>query len=244
VAQLSTLGGNQPVYMRILHATVVLLIFSGFTEKLYSQSTLRFESPQNLVAGGSGVTEAGFVFSAPRASQFVNGGGLSFRNPSSGLLNANGVNTVPYDASYYAVPFTSSEPVLQRTDGSPFQLRSMDLAAYSATFSDINTVDVTGYYAGGGTITTELIFNGAVTGQVSDFHTFAFDGQWSNLGHVVLFDSVPWASGVGFSIDNIVVSTDVPEPGTLPLVGLAVLGLVLRLRYRANRFAFFRALAH
>jgi hypothetical protein len=222
--------------MKMLYGAVALLTFGGFAEELHSQTILQFEAPQNVVSGGGvatgvyGIEEGGFIFSAPRAPQFVQGGGLEFRNPSSGLGNANGLNTVPYNGTSYAVPFTSSQPVLQRADGSPFDLLSMDLAAYSASFSDTNTVTVTGYYASGGTITTDLIFNGTVVGEASDFHTFAFDSRWANLNEVVMFDSVPWASGVGFSIDNIAVST-IPEPEAPTLVSLFLVSIVLGLRY-------------
>jgi hypothetical protein len=138
----------------MLSATGARLMFGGFAQELHSQITLHFEPPQNFVSGSGistgvyGIEEDGFIFSAPRAPQFVNGGGLLFRNPSPGLGNANG-NTVPYNGAYYAVPFTGSQPVLQRANGMPFQLRSMDLAPYSASFSDPNTFAMTGYYASG-----------------------------------------------------------------------------------------------
>ena len=215
-------------------------MFRGFAEELHSQIILQFEPPQNVVSGGGisvgvyGIEEGGFIFSAPRAPQFVNGGGLLFRDPSPGLGNLNGLNTVPYNGTYYTVPFTGSEPVLQQAAGAPFELLSMDLAAYSASFSDTNTVEVTGYYATGGTITTDLRFNGTVVGEAGDFHTFAFDSRWANLDRVVMFDSVPWATGVGFSIDNVAVST-IPEPEALTPLSLFLLSIVLGLRDRPRR---------
>jgi hypothetical protein len=218
--------------MKILFGVAALVVLCGLSGELHGQVILQFEAPQNLV-GADGVEEDGYIFTSPKASQFVNGGGLSFRDPSPGLGNLNGLNTVPYNGSDYAVPFTSSEPVLQRADGSPFRLMSMDLAAYSASFSDTNTVEVTGYYATGGTVTTDLVFDGTVMGESSDFHTFVFDSRWTNLQRVVLFDAVPWASGVGFSIDNIAVST-VPEPEFLTPAGLFLLSLALRRRREAR----------
>lgn len=226
--------------MKILRATVALLMLSGFAEELQSQIILQFEPPHNLVGGGVnlvgvyGIEEDGFIFSAPRDPQFANGGGLLFRDPPSGLGNLNGLNTVPYDGSYYAVPFTSSQPVLKQVRGLPFQLQSMDLAPYSASFSVPNTFAVTGYYATGGTITMQVVWNGQVQGQVSDFQTFHFGELWTGLDHVVMFASLPGASGVGFSVDNIKVST-IPEPGTLTLVSLTLLSLRVTLRHRASR---------
>src|SRR5437867_2400144 len=204
--------------MNTLAAIAVLLMFGGITDELRAGVILQFEPPQNFL-GNNGIEEDGFIFSAPKAPQFVNGGGLSLRNPSPGLGNLNGLNTVPYDGSYYAVPFSGSEPVLRQADGLPFQLKSMDLAPYSATFSDPNTFAVTGYYASGGTIARQLVWNGSVAGLASDFQTFVFDAQWSDLNRVVMFASVPWANGVGFSIDNIAVWA-IPVPGLLLLVGL------------------------
>lgn len=71
-----------------------------------------------------------------------------------------------------------------------------------------------------------MTWTGTLQGQASDFHTYVFGGEWANLDRVVFFDSVPWASGVGFSIDNITVA--IPEPGMLALdLGVAALTVTL-----------------
>ena len=98
--------------------------------------------PQDRI--GEGVIEDGFLFSAPRAPQFVNGGGLNFIDPSPGLNNWNGLNTGPYNGTYYAQPYTGSEPVLTQTDDLPFALDSFDYAPLSATYNGTNTILVTG----------------------------------------------------------------------------------------------------
>lgn len=217
----------------------VLLTFGGIVAQPRSQVVLEFEPPRDLVQGDShsegvyGVEEDGFVFAASRATQFVNGGGLFFRDPSPGPGNLNGLNTVPYNGSHYAVPFTSSQPVLRHVDSQPFQLLSMELAPYSADFSEPNFVAVTGYDAAGGSISLQLTWSGQVQGQASDFRTFAFGDQWKNLQRVELFASTPRAAGIGFSIDNVRVSV-VPEPGPLALLGLGLAGMVFARRVRSG----------
>ena len=94
--------------------TMVLLIGCAFANVVRAQSIMQFESPIVGVPNFS-VEEDGFILSSPKAAQFVNGGGLAFRNPGPGLLNLNGLNTVPYNGSQYAVPFTASEPI--KTEG-------------------------------------------------------------------------------------------------------------------------------
>ncbi len=142
---------------------------------------------------------------------------------------------LPYDGTYYAVAFTSSEPVLYQTNDLPFALLSFDYAPYSATYSDTNTIMVTGYYAGGGTITTQLVWDGQVLGLPTDFRNFAFGRGWMNLTQVVMFASIPWNGyGIGFSIDNIAVSP-IPEPEALLLVGLGVATLVFAISRRIGQ---------
>ncbi len=215
-------------------AIASLMFVGALTDKLCAQTVLRFDPPQDRI--GEGVIEDGFLFSAPRAPQFVNGGGLNFIDPSPGLNNWNGLNTVPYNGTYYAQPYTGSEPVLTQTDDLPFALDSFDYAPLSATYNGTNTILVTGYDTRGGTITTQLVWDGQVQGIPSDFHTFYFGGGWASLTQVVMFAATPWAGyGIGFSIDNIAVSP-IPEPGALFLVGFgAATVLMIRVgRWRRN----------
>lgn len=206
----------------------LVLVFLAFYESESVASViLQFDPPRNWVANNS-VEEDGFIFSSPKASQFVNGGGLVFRNPPPGEGNYNGLNTVPCNGSNYAVPFTGSEPVLRQKDDLPFRLYGFDLAEYSKSFDDPHSVAVTGYYATGGTIATVLQLDGRVEGLASDFETFTFDQNWNDLNRVVMFASVPWVSGVGFSVDNIEVSV-IPEPSGIVMIGL-VSGCALFIR--------------
>lgn len=204
-----------------------LLILSASPGQLRAQSVLQFESPKSPYIPYNGVEEDGFIFSAPRYSGYVNGGGLWFRDPPPGTNNSlSGTYTVPYDGTQYASPFTGSEPVLTQTNGLPFALQSFDFAPYSAGYPT-NTITVTGYYALGGSIATQLVYESQVQGSLGDFHTFVFNNDWANLTQIVMSASVPVPGGdySGFSIDNIAVSP-IPEPGALTLVGFSVTGLV------------------
>lgn len=224
--------------MKTLHTLTVFLILGAFAHGLRAESVLQFESPGLLFSQVGSVQEDGFIFSAPLHAGFVNGGGLLFRNPPTGINNVSpdGSYTVPYNGTEYTVPFTGSEPVLSQTNSLPFTLESLDYAPYSAGLGlNPNTLAVTGYYAGGGTITKQFVWNGVVQGLPGDFQTFVFDKGWTNLNQVVMFASIPnYGSYAAFSIDNITVTT-VPEPETLALLGLSLVSLALTLRRRNTR---------
>lgn len=219
-----------------MNKKILLSLFAVIaTAKVASAITMTFEPPRTLLPNST-IEEAGFRFSAPKYSGFVNGGGLLFRNPSSGLLNHNGLNTTPYNGSHYAVAFTGSEPVLQHGQNKAFRLHSLDLAEYSASFDDPHSISFTGYLASGATITENILLDGQVIGQTSDFQTFSFGSEWTNLSSVVMFASVQWpngwVNGVGFSIDNISVS-EVPDTGsTLLLFSLSAPFIIILTKMR------------
>jgi hypothetical protein len=164
---------------------------------------IRFEPPRNPVVDNM-IEESGFILSAPRAPQYVNGGGISFRNPPLGEGNSGGgANTVPYNGTYHAVVASGSAPHLTRLNGLPFNLVSFDIAEYSASFSGLHSVAVTGYFTTGGRVTAQFSMDGVVEGQASDFQTLEFDAAWKGLRQVDIAVTHGPFSIVGFSIDNI-----------------------------------------
>jgi len=113
------------------------------------------------------------------------------------------------------------------TNGSVFDLISVDLAEYSTVVSDPRTVPFVGYRLDGSTVFTSFTTDGIIdgTGPVADFETFYFPSEFTGLSHV----EIPT---FGWSLDNLFVS--VPEPSSFALL-LAGGAIVWTLR-RRNRW--------
>ena len=153
------------------------------------------------------------------------------RNPGTGLLNLNGLNTVPYNGTQYLTPFTSSIISLWNLSSQPFVLKSIDVAEYSATPNLVTLLRITGTKRGGGTVVATYNINHAVLGQLGDFQKLTFDENWSSLEKqtIVASDS-NFRFFNGFSMDNIVLEV-IPEPSTgMMAVVLACLIAVRRRR--------------
>ncbi|MES2070085.1 MAG: PEP-CTERM sorting domain-containing protein [Pseudomonadota bacterium] len=105
---------------------------------------------------------------------------------------------------------------LAKNDGTSFDFDSIDLAPLATAFGSGATVSFVGLVHGGGTVNASYTMNSGYA-----FHTFALTG-FDNL------DSVSWTESSPYhQFDNIVLksSAEVPEPGSLALLGLGVLGL-------------------
>ena len=104
------------------------------------------------------------------------------------------------------------------TNGSVFNLVSVDLAEYSTVVPDAVTVRFVGYRLDGSMVVTYFTTDGIIASRTSDFQTFYFGSEFSSLTRV----EIPT---YGWSLDNLYVS--VPEPGTgaLMVLGAALLGL-------------------
>ncbi len=97
------------------------------------------------------------------------------------------------------------------TNDTAFGLFSVDLAEYSTVVPDPVTVRFVGYRHDGSIVTSEVTTDGIMdgTGPLTDFQTFFFGPEFSNLDRVEIPTS-------GWSLDNLVVL--VPEPGTWALI--------------------------
>jgi len=108
-------------------------------------------------------------------------------------------------------------------NGSLFSLVSVDLAEYATTFAEPLTVQFVGYMPDGSTVMTNFVTDGIIDGigPLADFQTFHFGLEFSGLRRV----EVPT---IGWSLDNLALWRDVPEPGTGALLGLAAALLGVR----------------
>ena len=105
---------------------------------------------------------------------------------------------------------------LSRADGSRFTLTSIDLSTLHPQGVSPAVVFV-GTLAGGGTVTQTF------TPTAFGFHTFVFSGSFTNLLNVT------WHQGSddfnAHQFDNIVVSSSVPEPASMILLGSGLVGV-------------------
>lgn len=131
----------------------------------------------------------------------------------------------PLTSTVMAVGY--SDIMLTTDDNSPFSLNSVDLA-YGPSFDYepprplSDTTTVTGYLAGGGTLTAVI--------DVSDgFHRYHFGSDWTNLAAVNFSALAVSSQYLGF--DNIAYNGGpIPEPAawTLMILGFGGMGAMLR----------------
>ena len=114
-------------------------------------------------------------------------------------------------------------------DGLDFGLVSVDLAEWSTDYPEPVTVPFVGYRHDGSTVTASFTTDGIMdgTGPLADFQTFDFPPQFVGVYQVRILT-------YGWSLDNLVVSYGVPEPGTGTLVGAGT--ALLRFRLLRGRF--------
>ena len=158
--------------------------------------------------------------------------GFILRNPSTGLLNLNGLNTVPYNGTQYLSPFTSSIVSLWNLASQPFVLKSIDVAEYSATPNLVTMLRVTGQKVGGSTLVATFNINRSILGQTGDFLKLTFDDQWSSLeGLTIVASDSNFRFYNGFSMDNVVLEV-IPEPSTGLMAAFLACPLLALRRFR------------
>jgi hypothetical protein len=203
------------MYLRLLGPQILAVVAAaGLANAASSQPDLRvmdFARAADAVTS-SRFEQAGFALETRLSSGALQG--FILRNPGPGLLNLNGLNTVPYNGTQYLTPFTSSIVSLWNLTSQPFVLKSLDVAEYSATPNLVTMLRVTGTKRGGGTVVATYNINRAVLGQLGDFQKLTFDENWSSLERLTIVASDSnFRFYNGFSMDNVLLEV-IPEPST------------------------------
>ena len=189
--------------------------------------TIDFEG---IAPGGSITTETNSTNTFNGFDVFVPHG--HYVDSAAGGFASNGTDWLSHDHFGAA----ANQPVIiTESSGAAFDLVSVDASEWIANLGLGNTLTVTGYFQGGGTIVANF-----VTDLVFGFETFTFSNAWSNLIQIDLIGSSSnQGNCAGFTVcgslgyDNVVVNlTDVPEPGTLALLGIGLAGLGFAARRR------------
>ena len=117
--------------------------------------------------------------------------------------------------------------------GGPFALTSIDISeAHGTAVFSARQVQITGNVFGGGTVSTLLLLDNNLVDNVfaNYFQTFVLGADFGNLSSFTLTGGGALVGGNYYAIDNAVVGTPVPEPGTLSLLGLGSACLIRRRR--------------
>ena len=181
--------------------------------KCHGQGTITFDGPP-VINPDSAIFvkqyyESGLSFTPinPMGTGFVRVGA----QPSLQGLPDNGTS--------YLQALLGSSLMFSSTNGSLFDLFSVDLAEYSTVLSNATTVHFVGYQQDGTIVTTDFITDGIIdgTGPLADFQTFFFPAKdWTGLTRV----EIPFPR---WSLDNLVLSIPEPTTGSLLLLGGAIL---------------------
>lgn len=178
--------------------------------------TMTFEGAPNVIPS-TPYSESGFT--------------LTDSNPFSadGIFNAAGTSPFPANTNgtqifgWCALCDPSQTITLARTGGGAFDFNSFDTAVLELGNGN-NEIDVVGHFLGGGSITTSVT-------QTQTWATVVL-----NYLNVTSVDFLFGANHVNFpdhAIDNLVMDARVPEPGSLALLALGVVGAGATSRRRA-----------
>lgn len=227
--------------MKMLNARCLVLVASVLAASPAWAVVIDFEGTGPFPAFYNPLTTQGFTFTSGGSSSVVT---IFNGTPCNSNCAANG--TATFIAGGLGLnPFTDQPVVMTSAAGNSFYLNAFDFAEFvgdSASYdkNELNAswIVLRGNLSGGGSVSQLFPLDGLNDGPggANDFQSALLSPIWvvsrlSSLefqGYNLLGPTTPR----GFMLDNID-STEVPEPGTLTLIGAGLAGLGLRRRRRS-----------
>lgn len=198
------LGVNS--FKLLLIATVFQLFL--FINPLHATS-ITFEGFGGNTIFGNEITGDGLEVATLNGFNFVSSGDHFHIGSGLGSVPSNGTSILLQDRNYSIS--------MSQSSGEPFSLLSADLGENTSYDASAIDIVIQGFFSGGGSITTTYTLDG----NSSLFENVFFTG-FSDLSYVV-FDGTGNGDGDylvnGFTLDNLVVTSPIPEPSTFLLLG-------------------------
>jgi hypothetical protein len=157
--------------------------------------------------------------------------------PTYSTIAGNGGTHIGYEA-------VRGDPVfMQRVDGTTFTLLSLDVSEFYAVLSpdrpNANLLEIRGNFLDGSSVSHQLLLDGVIDGPdgLADFQHFALPSLFVDVISLE-FVGLQWNGAVGgVAMDNLEIAdrVSVPEPASLALFGIGLLGAgVIRRRRRTK----------